>query len=324
MRRGCERGEDAEGVGWVATNWRRLAKIDGGIDRTMSGADDNPGRLAALAANHVARRDEQRQAKRQQGERKSQPPQPAAACQTYPHRLSFRTASATVLDDIDARSRRNIPTVSEPPVRVGPDGPDAHPRKTGGSRLDLALALAAIFISGVSLYVAIEHGKTERDLVAANSWPFLQANLSNLYGPTHDLAFGLTNAGVGPAKVESYEVAYQDAPVRSPVDLLRRCCGLSPDRATTIAQVNNGVEASLVDDTVLRAGEDNEVVIVRRAKVNPEVVSRFQDALLKLSFRACYCSVFDECWTTNLRSTHVTRVKTCPAPRVRFDPNGGR
>jgi hypothetical protein len=123
--------------------------------------------------------------------------------------------------------------MNEPPIQPGADGIEARPRKTGQSRLDLALACSAIFISGVSLFVAIEHGKTERDLVAASSW-------------------------------------------------------------------------------------------LRQATVDPAVKARFNDALRELSFRACFCSVFDECWTTTLVSIRATAVKMCPARAVHFDPNGGR
>jgi hypothetical protein len=41
------------------------------------------------------------------------------------------------------------------------------------------VSVTAIFISAISLFVAIQHGKTERDLVAANVWPFPRAILSN-------------------------------------------------------------------------------------------------------------------------------------------------
>ncbi|HEY2481970.1 MAG TPA: hypothetical protein VGI30_07220 [Caulobacteraceae bacterium] len=220
--------------------------------------------------------------------------------------------------------------MNEPPVRVGPDGPDPHPPKTGHARLDLVLALSAIFISGVSLFVAIEHGKTERDLVAANSWPFLRPATSNDYGPEHDLEFGVSNGGVGPAKVKTFEVFYQGAPVTDPHDLLRRCCGLSTDPVVMKHQINNAFVTSAVEDEVIRPGEDNIVFRLRKSAADPQVAQRFDQALRgftqrgPLSFRACYCSVFDECWTTSLTSTDVTRVKVCPAPRVRFIPSGGR
>jgi hypothetical protein len=219
--------------------------------------------------------------------------------------------------------------MNEPPVRVGPDGPDAHPPKTGQNRLDLALALAAIFISGVSLYVAIEHGRTERDLVAANSWPFLRPANSNDYGPDHDLEFGVSNGGVGPAKVKSFEVFYQGAPVTDPHDLLRRCCGLSTDPAVIKRQISNAFVTSALENQVIRPGEDNIVFRLRKSTADPGLTERFNQTLRgvgrggPLSFRACYCSVFDECWITNLMSTEVTKVKACPTPRVRYDPSGG-
>ena len=214
--------------------------------------------------------------------------------------------------------------MSEPPVRLGPDGPDAHPRKTGHNRLDLALALSAIFISGVSLYVAIEHGQTERDLVAANSWPFLRPAISNDFNSDHDLEIGISNGGVGPAKVKSYQVFYQGAPVANPYDLLRKCCGLSSDPAAEKLQINNAFVTAVVDDQVLRPGEAIVAFQLRKQFGEPRLVDRFNETLRVLTYRACYCSVFDKCWTTTLMSTDVTAVRTCPAPKARFDPNGGR
>jgi hypothetical protein len=211
--------------------------------------------------------------------------------------------------------------MSEPPLRTGPDGPETHPRKTGQARLDLALALSAVFISGVSLFVAIEHGKTERDLVAANSWPFLRPALSNDSGADHDLEFGFSNGGIGPAKVKTYEVFYHGAPVATPLDLLRRCCGLSDDPATIKKQINGAFVTSAASDQVLRPGEALIAFQLRKRVADPRLTDRFNDTLRELKFRACYCSVFDECWTTNLVSTAVTPVKGCPAPRAPFDPN---
>jgi len=212
--------------------------------------------------------------------------------------------------------------MSEPPVRLGPDGPDAHPRKTGHNRLDLVLALAAIFISGVSLYVAIEHGKTERDLVAANSWPFLRATLSNVYGSDQSLAVGFSNGGIVPAKVKTYELFYRGVPVPTALALLQRCCGLASDPARIRRQLARSLLTSAAEDEVLRPGEDNPVVQLRRDVPDAALVPAFNAALRGLTFRACYCSVFDECWITNLASTEVKAVKVCPIPKVPFTGRG--
>jgi hypothetical protein len=123
--------------------------------------------------------------------------------------------------------------MSEAPVEAGVDDVKPAPRRTGFRHFDVITSTAAIFISAVSLYVAIEHGKTERQLVAANVWPFLQQILSNDYdvGKDKAVAIGFSNAGVGPAKIRSYEVFYRGKPIRSALDLLRKCCGLPADPA---------------------------------------------------------------------------------------------
>jgi hypothetical protein len=210
---------------------------------------------------------------------------------------------------------------SEPPVETGPDDVHANPRRTGMRWFDLTLALSAIFISAVSLAVAIEHGRTERDLVAASSWPFLRAVISNGAGgaPGEDsVLIGVSNGGVGPAKVEGFEVFYRGQATGSGLDLLRRCCGLGPTPDDVKRQLPHGFHYEITDHTVLRPGEAAGTLGVRR---DTEVGERFAAALTDLSFRGCYCSILDECWTSSLRDTHTQPVKACPEPKVRFDPN---
>ena len=57
--------------------------------------------------------------------------------------------------------------MSEAPVESGVDEVQPVPRRTGRPHFDVIVALTAIFISAVSLFVAIEHGKTERVAVPA-------------------------------------------------------------------------------------------------------------------------------------------------------------
>jgi hypothetical protein len=210
--------------------------------------------------------------------------------------------------------------MNQPPIHVSGGEAHAHPHATGRSRLDLIIAVSAIFISALSLFVAIEHGKTERDLVAANSWPFLRMIMSNGYGAEDDAAIGVSNGGVGPAKLKSLEVFYKGVSVSSDLDLLRRCCGLKNE--TIRSQLPNGIGWSIADETVLRPGEDNPVLRVHRIKSAPDVPGRFVASLQDITLRACYCSVLDECWRSDMRSTRTQPVRACPAPEHRFDPLG--
>lgn len=210
-------------------------------------------------------------------------------------------------------------------VPVDADSDQLHPlaRKTRRPHFDAIVSMAAIFISAVSLYVAIEHGKTERDLVAANVWPFPRAILSNGYDSKGSTAIGVSNGGVGPAKIKSFEVFYRGQPVRSGMDLLRKCCGLGPGAEAIRAALPNGTFSSVVDDTVLRPGEENPVFRVPRVE-SSTVTKRFAqiDTLKQISFRVCYCSVLDQCWESDLRTTRTRPVGQCAAPEHPYDPNG--
>jgi hypothetical protein len=95
---------------------------------------------------------------------------------------------------------------------------------TGHRWLDLTLALCAMFISIVSLALAVHHGNAMDRLVNANSWPFLTYQTDNEDAGGHRrILLKIENAGVGPARIETFEVWWQGQPVASAGELLRRC-----------------------------------------------------------------------------------------------------
>ena len=214
--------------------------------------------------------------------------------------------------------------MSEVPVDAGVGDVTPAPKRTGRPHFDAIVSIAAIFISAVSLYVAVEHGKTERDLVAANVWPFPRAILSNGYDDKSSVAIGVSNGGVGPAKIRSYELFYRGQPVSSGLDLLRKCCGLAEGQDAVRAAFPNGTSNSIVDETVLRPGEDNPVLRVPRSTSVPAITKQLAkvSVLTEITFRVCYCSVLDQCWISDLRSTRAQPVPQCTAPQHRYDPNG--
>ena len=212
--------------------------------------------------------------------------------------------------------------MSEAPVEAGVDDVKPAVRRTGIRHFDAVVSLTAIFISAVSLYVAIEHGKTERQLVAANVWPFPRAILSNGYDDKGSIAIGVSNGGVGPAKIQSFEVFYRGQPASSGLDLLRKCCGLGRGAAAVKKQLPEGDRYSIADETVLRPGEEDPVLRVRPSAAAPEVPNRFSAALMQIGFRVCYCSVLDQCWISDLKNTRVQPVSECGPPEHPYAPNG--
>ncbi len=200
----------------------------------------------------------------------------------------------------------------------------AHPRHVGHRWLDLILALTAVFISAVSLYVAIEHGETERalveanaQLVEANSWPFLQ--MEGSYSDTRDTIVRITNAGIGPAKLESLEVLLDGKPVHTVTALLETCCGISKDKAERHRQLPGGLPINTLSHEVLRPGQSNELIRLPAPHTGtdgsddgtPLLGLRFMAASHRISYRACYCSVFDKCWISDLVSLQPKPVPHC-------------
>ena len=202
----------------------------------------------------------------------------------------------------------------ELPVQVTTEEVHAHVPHTGRRGLDLVLALSAIFISLVSLFIAVEHGRTERDLVAANSWPYLQIETDA--GHRSGIQYWITNAGVGPAKLELFEVSYANHPVNSVRELLQLCCGL-PAGATSSNDDLPGFETGDINDSVIRPGQRLPIMVA----LSPagSLATQLRQAGGQIRFRGCYCSVFDECWMSNLVDLHARRVSACPVSDHSFN-----
>ena len=214
--------------------------------------------------------------------------------------------------------------MSEVPVETAAGDVTPAPRRTGVRHFDAIVSIAAIFISAVSLYTAIQNGKTERQLVAADVWPFPRAILSGGWDSKNSIVVGVANAGVGPAKIRSFEMFYRGQPVNSGLDLLRKCCRLGPGPDAANAQIPGGHYYSIIDESVLRAGEDDAVLRVTPSPSAPAVTDRLKNysVLNQITFRVCYCSVLDQCWISNLRNTHTQAVGECTPPEHPYDPNG--
>jgi hypothetical protein len=200
---------------------------------------------------------------------------------------------------------------------------ESHPHKTGHKWVDMVVAFSALFISVVSLGVAILHGHTMEEmaganarLVAANSWPFLSYGAGTT--TTNDVTtihMQVFNAGVGPAKIESAELVWKGVAYRGDQDFLKACCGFDPASGTPF-------DSDLLPNEVLRAGERIKFLEFARS-ASPDVFAALQRAMISrdLQLPVCYCSIFDECWKSDLTklSLKPEPVQACILPKVPFD-----
>ena len=184
--------------------------------------------------------------------------------------------------------------------------------KTGVNWVDLTIAMTALLISVTSLILSVVDGRTlERmadanaKLVQENSWPFVS------YRTGHDndgtVHVGLINKGVGPAKIETIELKWKGVAYGNAFDFLAACCGYRRDPR------HEDYDLGTVD--VLRAGQEGNLFALNPAPYNQAVRDRFDAARISpnMNLDVCYCSVFDECWKTDVVKITLRRdqVERC-------------
>jgi hypothetical protein len=196
----------------------------------------------------------------------------------------------------------------------GPDVEHHHHHHTGHRWLDVVLGVSAVFISLMSLVLAIQHGKAMERMVEVSSWPYVAVQNANA-NPDGSPRFvvWITNSGVGPAKVESVELFYDGVAQPGARSLIRAMLKINdPNRTIHFLQ-------SDVVGTVLPARERLNLFDLLPGQVSPEEYQTLREQSSKVEARICYCSVFDECSVADQRLDRRPKpVKVCPVPKTMF------
>ncbi len=202
------------------------------------------------------------------------------------------------------------------PHMISPEEIQGAPRRTGRFWFDFLAASAAIFISVVSLIIGMRGESIQRELLAANSWPFVQVSeeRNDRYS-----SIEIRNDGVGPAKVMSFEVFYDGKPATDIFDLLQRCCGLPTDLHKANDRMGRGIGTGDVAGNVIRPDQSRLMIRMDRPPGADPLIDALDAHMARLKFRSCYCSILDRCWISNLRTLKPTEVASCPVPEHPFD-----
>ena len=194
-----------------------------------------------------------------------------------------------------------------------PETEHHHHHHTGRKWLDVTLGVSAVFISLMSLFLAIQHGRVMEKMVQATTWPYVMVRFStsNPDGSPH-VRLLVANKGVGPAKVESLEVFYRDTAQPGGEALLQAILKPTDKHHLPFLQ-------SDVVNSVMAANDDVAIVDLQAANFTPQENETLRAAMPELSFRVCYCSVFDECSVLDTRKElRPDPVNACTFPEIPF------
>jgi hypothetical protein len=192
-----------------------------------------------------------------------------------------------------------------------------HPHPVGHRVFDFIVGGSALLISCVSLFVAVQHGRTMEKLVQANSYPNVEiAGGIESTGKPGEIALStdLTNNGVGPARIESIELWENGVPVHSASEIVDAI-----KSAASAAHGHTDLEASTVIGSLIGAGKTKTLIRLKFAD-GADWYPALAKVLFGMESRVCYCSVFDECHVSDSRVRRgiPTAVKECPEPAVPY------
>lgn len=213
--------------------------------------------------------------------------------------------------------------------------PHGHHRKLGIPWYDLAIPVAALFVSFVSIFIAWHHGQVMKELVVQNekiveaeSFPYVEIDTSDLDEDRRTPAFRLTvqNQGVGPARIAEVTMTVNGQQVPDLATLVDRCCApgalqAAKRGAKKFRGMKDGdVILSTLRDRMIRPGEAVDAFEWEVTDSNKEVIDRLKAGFASNSIRTsiCYCSVFDDCWTRTDDDRRPTAVNECPIASVPY------
>ncbi len=200
-----------------------------------------------------------------------------------------------------------------------PEPPHHHGHSQ--SWFDRIIAIAVVSSAIGSLYVSLHTGHTmealveqNARLVRANSTPFLTWNNGNLGADGKPrIMFRIYNNGTGPARLVWIELAWKGKAFRDPYDYLKAM--------GAPVTGNLGAITSNIANTLLRPGDETDFFQwpVPQDAQRAAAWSRLETERKNLVATACYCSIFNECWTSHLDARLPTPVKDCdPAGHASF------
>lgn len=146
------------------------------------------------------------------------------------------------------------------------------------------VALSAIFISTATLFVYIYQAGIMQKQLRTAVWPHIEwlksVNSNGLY-------LEVQNKGIGPARVKKVNLYLDDKPVADLTEMFQ---------VLTDSSFAEYFGYSIVEGRVMGPGES----IIAFEIADGEMGKRIWEALKARNFRytICYCSVYDECWTS--------------------------
>jgi hypothetical protein len=181
-----------------------------------------------------------------------------------------------------------------------PDDEAQRGREARGFRIDLAIAICALFVSTLATGASWWQSRVVQQQLSAQVWPYVA--ISTTTG-ADSVRVALVNYGLGPAIVRDEVLTVDGRPQRDiPSGIvrmlgdLRSLRGQNPPNATATFRLS-----SIGPGSVIRPGEDRALLDISG---NAAVAQRLIAGVTRFDLHVCYCSILDQCWRTDFSDSN--------------------
>ena len=180
-----------------------------------------------------------------------------------------------------------------------------------GIQAEMLVGLSAVFIGICALAVSLYEAKLMREEQRSSVLPIVELGRSYFtrgeMGADNEwrLLLHAENVGIGPAVIADFRVTVDGEP--------------HPTwRSAMQALVGANVPVEYSQSTITGRTIPPERSITMFDLANSQIAGDIIAEMGRLNFEACYCSVFDECWTSDYAGGFASGT---PAPSCKRDEN---
>ena len=181
------------------------------------------------------------------------------------------------------------------------------------SRLAQISALTALGISALALAVGAYQTRLMQTQARASVWPYLISGFNySDYGDRQGFELHIQNNGVGPAIVQSTVVTFDGKPIKHWNDVI---AALMKDHKGETAHASfAGLHGIVVPPSTNR---ETDVPAIRTT--DAALGAALYEATNRLGVDICYCSIYDDCWTSHWLQRKPEKVSSCHETADEFD-----
>ncbi len=147
---------------------------------------------------------------------------------------------------------------------------------------ELIVALSAIFVSVITLFVYIYQASIMQEQQYASVWPYLEWDMT--IHSQDGFYLSISNKGIGPAIIRSTSLTLDEKEMVGSIEYLGALLG-------DLDSVNLFHQS--IDNRVLAPGETIEAF-----HVYSDVRTRLAKVYARTNYEICFCSVYGDCWVS--------------------------